>query len=192
MSESPQGLFPDVIALQFAAFSSGVLESTDIEVAYSGREVRRGRFALGGYRTAEATTVPLSQVDAELLRTFMRARRGKLQSFYLFVPDSEYLNNFVVGTVAAATTLQVALKGLSLSLVTVDDVPKTVTITENFGTYGEAKITFVAGAQTGVVRVTGFARPQLLVRSDLDDYKKSFLVTADFRTIWSLKFREVK
>jgi len=184
-------LFPDAVALQFSAFSSGRSEVTDIETAYSGREVRRARFALGGIRTFEATTGPLTQQDAQSLRDFLKARRGKLEEFYLYPPDDEYYSDEAAGSVASASSIQVPFKALDLTTVKVGGSTKTFTVTHNTGTYGEDTINFSGGSQTGAVTITGFARPRILVRSDLDDYLKAFIVTADFRSVWTLKFREV-
>ncbi len=187
-------LFPDAVALQFATFSSGRVEATDIETAYSGREVRRARYALGGIRTFVATTAPLSQADAQVLRDFLRARRGKLEEFYLYPPDQEYYVDEAAGTVTASSTFTLPFSDTDFNLSTgieVGGVAKVVTVSAGTGTNGEDVITFSGGAQTGAVTLTGFARPRVLVRSDLDDYQKSFLLTADFRTVWSLKFREV-
>lgn len=188
-------LYPNALALQFATFSSGRLEMTDIETARSGREVRRACFPEGGYRTFEGTTVPLTQVDAQVLRDFLRARRGKLEEFYFYPPDLEDYAAEAAGTVTASATFTMPFRDLSIDLSTgvkVGGVSKVVTIAPHTGANEEDVVTFVAGSQTGAVTLTGLARPRVLVRSNLDDYRKSFINTPDFRSIWSLSFKETR
>lgn len=188
-------LFPDALALQFATFQSGRLESTDVETAYSGREVRRARFPLGGYRYFEATTAPLTQADAQSLRDFLEARQGKFDQFYFYPPDSEYYSGEAAGTVTGSSTFTLPFRDIDIDLSTgikVGGISKVVTVAPHSGTNGEDVITFVAGSQTGAVTITGLARPRILVRSDLDDYRKAFMLTADFRSVWTLRFKEVR
>src|SRR5689334_17560879 len=133
-------LFPDALALQFTSLSSGRLEATDIETAYSGREVRRPRFPLGGYRTFEATTAPLTQVDAQSLRDFLEARRGRFDQFYFYPPDQEYYSGEACGTVTASSTFTLPFRGVDIDLSTgikVGGVSKVVTIAPHSGTNGE-------------------------------------------------------
>ncbi len=190
MAETSQGNFPDAIALQFATFTAGRMEATDLESAYSGREVRRARYPVGGYRYFTATTAPLTQADAQTLRDFMRARRGKAQAFQVYQPDKETYSDEPAGTVTASATFTLPFKSGSYSVVKVGGVSKAFTVT-GLGSYNEDIITFSGGAQTGAVTITGTARPRLLVRSDLDNYEHALMLTTGYHTVWSLKFKEV-
>jgi hypothetical protein len=167
------------------------LEATDVEIAYSGREVRRARFPLGGYRTYEATTAPLTQADAQSLRDFIRARQGRFDQFLFYPPDLEAYSDEAAGTVSSASTFIIPFKGCILTGVKVGGVTKTFTITPGAGTYGEDQINF-SGSQSGAVTITGLARPQVTVRFDDDHQAKDFMLTADFRTVWTLKLKEVR
>lgn len=191
MAETSQGNFPDNIALQFETFTASRLEQTDQETAYSGREVRRARFALGGFRAFKAQTAPLTQADAQLLRDFMKARRGKSQAFQVYQPDKELYAAEPAGSVAAATTIIIPFKSGTYTAVYVAGVSKAFTVSSGVGGYLEDQINFTGGAQTGAVTFDGTARAKLLVRSDLDNYEHALMATTDYRTIWTLSLKEV-
>jgi hypothetical protein len=193
MAEASQGNFPDNITLQFATFSASRSEATDIESAYSGREVRRARFPLGGYRTITAVTAPLTQADAQTLRDFLRARRGRAQAFQIYQPDVEKYVAEPAGSVVASATFQIPFttaNGGAWTTIYVGGVSKAFTIGTR-GSYSQDIITFSGGAQTGAVTLDGTARPMLLVRSDYDNYEHALMMTTGYHSVWNLKFKEV-
>jgi hypothetical protein len=219
MAETSSGNFPDSVALQFSSLTVGRAEATDIEVAYSGREVRRSRFPIRGYRYYNITTAPLVQSDAELLRDFMIARRGRMQAFQ-FYPTSELYLAEPAGAALGVSSLIIPFTAGTYTVFYVNGSPTAFDVTPGVGPYGEDQVNFndysvvvdnlgnpvfdsygnevVVGpgtgaplSVTGAVTFDGIARPRILARSDLDNWEHALLATDKNHTVWNLKFKEV-
>ncbi len=193
MTESSAGYFPDAIALLFTTFNPGRLEATDVTTAYNGREVRRARFPVGGYRKITAITAPLSTTNEGLLRNFLKNRRGKYEAFYIFQPNSPPETAFPIGTGDGGTTVfEIPFKSSVVSAAYNNGSSVSFTQQLNTGSGGEDQVTYAVAPVAGhALTVDVIGRPRLLVRSDMDDYVGSVIPTADMRTIWNLAFREV-
>lgn len=185
MAESASTLFPDFsLGLDLVgddAFATSVIR------AFNGREQRRAR--ISNLPKWAGTTPPLTAAQQKTLRDFFVARSGMLGAFYFWRPIPEDVTAYACGSVSAASTFTVPIKGqwwaafgpatavtATYSAVYVGGVSKAFTVTANVGTYGEDRITFNAGAQTGAVTVdaTG-ARLRKVARFGSDELRRALM-----------------
>lgn len=205
MAETSAGYFPaDVADDQVGSGSPGRLESTDIETAWAGREVRRAHFPLGGYRAFNGQTSPLNQTDAHTLRAFMRARRGKLEAFYFFPPHREFFQLQDTGQVGDGSSIAftIPFKGGTYTTfyqatppdfldATPLDIPYVMSTDGSADNSDRVQFPTAPDLDLAIL-FDGFARERWLVRSDLDVYESPLLLTADDRTVWPVKVKEVR
>lgn len=156
MTETSSGYFPDAIALQLAAFSWGRSEATDIETAYNGREVRRGRFPAGGYRFFVGNTTPLTQQDAATLREFYESMRGRFSAFTFFPPDPQYyLDEYIAQASGSTSLFTTKFRNTTITAAYVGGVTRPFAILDGWGSGDEDAIAFIDALPPTVAAVVG-------------------------------------
>jgi hypothetical protein len=136
MPEVPVGYFPDV-RVQWTPEMSDEFE-TEIERARSGREQRRAVGPTNGLMRWGASSTPLKYADREIVRAFLKARRGRLTPFYFFNPIPERFTDVSAGSVTAATRLILPFKESTITDVRVAGVTKafsSIALIPRSGTY---------------------------------------------------------
>ncbi len=204
MTETASTYFPDVLGeTPLVSGSPGRIHSTDIEASWSGREVRRGHFSQGGYRTFTGQTIPLGRTDSEILSNFLKARRGRLEAFYFYPPQKSVLTLADTGIVGDGIVFAFTLPYKNGTFTQFyealipdfsDATPIFVTSQTVDSSAGDSdRIQFTAPVQDGAfLLVDGTARERWTVRSDLDVYDSPLMATTDFHTVWPVKVKEVR
>lgn len=108
MAEVPSGYLPDAfVGLEPQGshdYATEVIQNRD------GSEQRRGLFRSAGYRRFVAVSAPLGFADRLAVMTFLKARQGRLSSFYAFDPALKVREDLACGSVAAASRFIVPAK----------------------------------------------------------------------------------
>lgn len=149
MSETITRVFPVTIRVQ-PGYQHGFDSKTVVEPLADGTSQRRGLWKTDGFLGASLTTEYLTGSQLQTVRDFLKACRGELVPFYLFVLDpNELYVAEAIGTTAGTTApedLSTIFYNPVVSAVYIDGVTvgTDFSVTNNVGTYGEAKITLTA------------------------------------------------
>lgn len=200
MPETPVGYFPDYDIAWDIRIGRGY--STQITTSKSGKEQRRRMFPApasdgtghaGGYGFTSSSSADWTDLQRQAIFDFLDAKEGAYRSFYWFRRDKAYFTNYDVGSVAAAASIIIPFKDSVITTVTVADIGKAFTRIAFAGAGGEDQINFTAGIQTGIVRVTSFARERWIVRCTDDAITQAFKpnITVQ-RSIFQLAFKQVR
>jgi hypothetical protein len=200
MAEIANGYFPD-LDVQWDV-QIGRRYKTQIKESVSGIEQRRrlypaasvyGTGHKGGYGFVSATSDMFTPEERQQVADFLDAADGAFKAFYYWRRDRDIFTNYFVGNVASASTIIIPFKDVSVTSVTVNNVSKTFSVTENLGLGGEAQVTFLAGVQTGAVRITCRGRERWLVRALNDDVVTTFVANAiKDNAVFPLAFKQVR
>lgn len=193
-TETSQGYFPDTIGVDWD-YTVRRKRRVRIKESKTGLEQRKNFFPLrftdgtghkGGYLYLEGSTQFLSVDNRFIISDFIDQMEGNLKAFWIFRKDLDYFSNYDIGDVAGASTYLIPGKETIITVVTVNDVGKTFTITPNIGTGGEDRINFSAGAQTGRVRISGKLRERVLVRFDFGEDEIQTLIADTMHSNWRI------
>jgi hypothetical protein len=186
MVEVPIGLFPDVI-LQWG--TKRVRRRRNEIIEYRGGSEQRRRQWPGPLDLFYAKSDALRAADWKVLEDFNDLCEGSLQAFYYWRPDGKAFANYLVGSVAAATSIIVPFKGqwfinqapfaatytgckIGATLGTA--VAVAFTATPNIGANGEDRLNFASS--TGNVYVTcSYARLRIVARNAGDDLNEEYM-----------------
>lgn len=196
MAENPTSVMPDY-GYQWNMKLLNA-HNTLVKRTPTGREQRMGYYPIAGYPIFGGDTTPLNQAQRANLLAFMTSVRGKLLPFYWFRTEHANWYNISLGTVAGVTSLIVPFKNIvgtldetpSILSVSVAGVPKSFTVTEGVGTYGQARLNASSGTWTGAVVATFAARAMLVGRFDMDEAEQSFFANAaNLKTSFTVKIQ---
>lgn len=126
MPETPISYFPDV-KIQWTPEVADEFE-TEIELARSKREQRRAVGPTNGLMRWGASSAPLKYADREIVRAFLRARRGRKESFYFFSPIPEKFTDVSAGSVTAQSRIILPFKDSTITDVRVAGATKAFTV----------------------------------------------------------------
>ena len=152
----------------------------------------RGTGHKGGYAFISTTSHNFNPEQRQAVAGFLDSMEGAFRAFYLFRRDRDLFTNFEIGSVTNQSSIIAPAKELNLTSVTVNNLTRTFSTEENIGPGLESRINFLAGNQTGVVRITGTFRERLLVVAINDEVVESFIQNvSNNNAVFSLEFRQV-
>lgn len=105
MAETINGYLPDLNIGWDVEVARAHL--TEITMARSGKEQRRGVWPASGFQRMSATGAGSELHDRRAIAKFFDDRRGRLQAFYFFRPDRQRLFGFSAGTISSTNLTRV-------------------------------------------------------------------------------------
>ena len=200
MSEVAFGYFPD-FDVQWDINNTRKYK-TDIWTGKTGKEIRFKRYPSpgstgtghrGGYLYLSVSSAAYTPSQRQTVADFLDSVEGAFRAFYFFRRDFDNFTNYYVGDVASASSIIIPFKEAEVTSVTVNDVSKTFSVTQNVGTGLESRINFLSGVQSGPVRINTYARQRVLVRALNDDVIETFIANVvKNNVVFPLSFKQVR